>query len=285
MLDKRVLTIQDISCVGRCSMTVALPVLSACGLESCALPTAVLSTHSGGFTGFTYRDLSGDFPAIEAHWQRAGITFDGFLTGYLGRAALVNRVLSLIDVTGAPGSLVVADPAMADGGRLYAGIDRDFPQAAARLCRRADYILPNLTEACLLTGLPLRESCGPEDAAALLDALGERFPGRAVLTGIPFSPEETGAALYDGGELRCFRHPRFPQKIHGIGDAFAAAFTGCLLRGLPMQDAARTATDFAAECARETAGKKRPGYGVRFEPCLGKLARAVGNFSWAPLNF
>ena len=168
---KRVLTIQDISCVGQCSMTVALPILSACGHETAILPSAVLSTHTAGFTGYTVRDLAADMPGINAHWQQAGITFDAVYTGYLGSAEQVDYVLDIIRGCLKKDGLTFIDPAMADYGKLYPGFDDNYVQAMKKLSQKADYILPNITEACLLTGIAYQETYDKPYIDTLLQAL------------------------------------------------------------------------------------------------------------------
>ena len=155
---KRILTIQDISCVGQCSLTVALPIISACGIETSVLPSAVLSTHTAGFTGFTFRDLTEDMPDICAHWKKEGITFDGIYTGYLGSAKQIEYVKDIIKKTATDGCLAVIDPAMADNGKLYPGFDAAFVEEMKKLCADADYLLPNITEASFLTDMDFRTS-------------------------------------------------------------------------------------------------------------------------------
>ncbi|MGI6218122.1 MAG: bifunctional hydroxymethylpyrimidine kinase/phosphomethylpyrimidine kinase, partial [Coriobacteriales bacterium] len=156
MTYKRILTIQDISCVGQCSLTVALPIISACGIETCILPSAVLSTHTGGFTGFTVRDLSDDIPGIAAHWQKEGIKFDAIYTGYLGSEDQIDYVLDISEKLTNPGAVKIFDPAMADNGSLYPAFDDKYVVAMRRLCSHADFVLPNITEASLLTGMEYR---------------------------------------------------------------------------------------------------------------------------------
>ena len=154
MNNKRILTVQDISCVGQCSITVALPVISACGIETAILPSAVLSTHTGGFKGFTFRDLTDDIPEIEKHWISEGIQFDAIYTGYLGSRRQIALVGDLFESVGAPDCVRIVDPAMADHGKLYYGFDAEFAATMAGLCGKADIVLPNITEAALMTGKP-----------------------------------------------------------------------------------------------------------------------------------
>ena len=158
----RVLTVQDISCLGQCSLTVALPIISACACECCILPSAVLSTHTGGFTGFTFRDLSEDIPKIREHWQKEGISFDGIYTGYLGSERQIDMVVDLFRNVAREGALCIVDPAMGDHGALYTGFDMNYAHAMARLCGEADVILPNVTEACFMTDTPYSETFDKE---------------------------------------------------------------------------------------------------------------------------
>ena len=154
---KRVLTIQDISCVGQCSLTVALPIISACGVETCVLPSAVLSTHTGGFTGYTFRDLTEDMPSIKDHWVKEEIKFDAIYTGYLGSTKQIEYVADIMAAVGTDACVKVVDPAMADNGKLYYGFDMEFVEAMKGLCGKADYVIPNITEACFLTGVEYKE--------------------------------------------------------------------------------------------------------------------------------
>lgn len=265
----RVLTVQDLSCVGQCSLTVALPILSACALETAVLPTALLSTHTGGFRGYTFHDLTGEMPEILSHWRSEGLRFDAVYTGYLGNAAQAELVRALPDTLAAPGAPVIVDPAMADNGRLYAGFDEPFVQAMKALCGRADYLLPNLTEACLLTGTPYRAVYDGAYITELLARLRETFPAAIVLTGIGGHAGETGVAVSSRTETSRYRHRRIPRACHGTGDVFASVFTGALLRGLPPYRAARAAADFTLACIEGT--EPSHWYGVRFEPLLPKL--------------
>lgn len=273
---KRILTIQDISCVGQCSLTVALPILSACGLETAVLPSAVLSTHTGGFTGYTFRDLTEDIPAIAAHWKKEGIRFDAFYTGYLGSSHQINYVADILATAGKEGAVSIVDPAMADNGKLYAGFDGEFVQAMKRLCEKADYLLPNITEACLLTDMEYRETW---DSAALTELgkkLFDRYGSTVVLTGAGCAPEKTGVLIYSGGKEERYEHKKIAQGCHGTGDIFASSFTGALLNGFAPLEAAKIAADYVVSCIEATAGDKEHWYGARFESSLPGLLGALG---------
>lgn len=272
MTYKRILTIQDISCVGQCSLTVALPILSACGLETAILPSAVLSTHTVGFTGYTVRDLSADMPAIQAHWQRAGIRFDAFYTGYLGSAEQIDIVLDIMRTLGNPQAPKIVDPAMADFGRLYPAFDMEFVAKMRELCVQADIILPNITEACLLTGTEFRDVYKRDYIESLLDALQGLGCPTVVLTGVGFTPDTLGVMVREKGKSSYYQHKRIDRTCHGTGDVYASVCVGAILRGHSVPESARLAADFTLRCIENTVDDREHWYGVKFEPFLGELA-------------
>lgn len=267
----RILTIQDISCLGQCSMTVALPILSACGQETCIIPSAVLSTHTGGFQKPHIRDISMDIPAIGAHWGREGVTFDAIYTGYLGTTEQIADVARVFDTLLKPGGRIIVDPAMADHGKLYSGFDMDYARAMGELCKKADVILPNLTESCLLTGMPFRESYDEAYIDAVLSKLHEMGMKTVVLTGVSFCPEETGVMLSDGTKRYYYRHKKRSRSYHGTGDIYASAFVGSWLGGKTMEQAVAIAADYACECIAATISDENHWYGTKFEAVLYKL--------------
>ena len=276
MEHKRILTLQDISCVGQCSLTVALPVISACGVEAAVLPSAVLSTHTApGFSGFTCRDLTEDMPAIAAHWQAKGITFDAFYTGYLGSAEQIDHALAIKRSCCAEG-LLIADPAMADGGALYVGFDAAFVQEMKRLCAAADYILPNLTEACLLTDTPYpAEGYDADFITALLEKLGALGCKNIILKGISYREGSMGIEVWQQGARSYYEHEKLDRSRHGTGDIYASAFVGALMRGKDAYQAAAIAADYAVACIRAT--EDEHWYGTRFESVLGELIAALNS--------
>ena len=276
----RILTIQDISCVGQCSLTVALPILSACGAETCILPSAVLSTHTGGFKGFTVRDLSDDIPAIAAHWQKEGILFDGIYTGYLGSIPEIGYVQDIFRTLRREGAKTFVDPAMADNGKLYGAFDMDYAEAMKPLCFGADVVLPNLTEACLLTGTPYRETYDEAYIAEILAGLQAAGAGTIVLTGISYSPDRTGVIVAEGGQTRYYSHHRIDRTCHGTGDIFASVFIGASLQGVSAFEAAKIAADFTVHSIEATAGDPAHWYGVKFETQLPALIRALQEVSY-----
>ena len=272
---KRILTIQDISCVGQCSLTVALPIISACGIETSVLPSAVLSTHTMGFTGFTFRDLTDDMPDICAHWKKEGITFDGIYTGYLGSAKQIEYVKNIIANTAAEGCLTVIDPAMADNGKLYPAFDESYVNEMKKLCADADYLLPNITEACFLTNMEYRTEYDAEYIDELVGKLCALGAKNVILTGVSYKDGYTGVLVFENGESQYYEHKQIAGGIHGTGDIYASAFTGARLRGKTAFEAAKIAADYVVECIIESKNDPDHTYGARFEPALGKLIQML----------
>lgn len=268
-MTKRILTIQDISCVGQCSLTVALPVISACGVEAAILPGSVLSTHTGGFTGFTFKDLTEEMPKIRAHWEKEGISFDAVYTGYLSETQIPQSI-DIIDSCARKGAPIIVDPAMADNGKLYYGFGEDFPSKMAKLCAKADYVLPNITEAAYLTGNEIILSGYDEKYIdTLLKGLVKLGAKNALLTGVSFDEKSLGIALYDGKRTEFYFNERINKSLHGTGDIYASVFTGALMRGVSPIEAAALGADFVVECIKNTPDSHS--YGACFEPCLPML--------------
>ncbi|MBR3715823.1 MAG: pyridoxamine kinase [Clostridia bacterium] len=269
---KKVLTIQDVSCVGQCSLTVALPIISACGTETCVLPSAVLSTHTGGFKGFTFRDLTEDMPAIREHWEKENIKFDTIYTGYLGSTKQIDYVKDIFDSCLKEGGLKVVDPAMADNGKLYVGFDTDFVNAMKGLCSGADYILPNLTEAAFLTDMPYEDGSDRRYVDEIMNRLINMGAKNVILKGLPSkNGNYIGILMYIDGKMDYYEHEKLPNSCHGTGDIYAAAFVGALSRGKSANEAARIAAEYAAECIRKTAELDNHWYGAAFELAVPKL--------------
>lgn len=277
MPQKRAVAIHDISCLGKCSLTCALPILSAAGHECCVIPTAVLSTHTGGFSGYTFRDLSDDILPIVAHWERQGIRADLLYSGYLGSIRQCESVAEAVRRIRKESSLFVCDPAMADNGRLYAGFSAEFVPAMLGLCRQADILVPNLTEACLLTGQDYPGQRVPNAfCEALVKQLYEQTGASIVLTGAGETDETVGAAVYDGTRMTLCLSRRIPAVFHGTGDVFASALCAALLSGNVLTAAADFAAEFTVrsieKTLRDTPDRR---YGVHFETQLGFLAQTL----------
>ena len=272
---KKILTIQDISCVGQCSLTVALPILSACGVETCVLPSAVLSTHTAGFTGFTVRDLSDDMPAIKNHWLKEGIRFDAIYTGYLGSTQQIGYVADIFAETAAEGCVKVVDPAMADNGKLYPAFDQVYVEGMKGLCAKADYVVPNITEACFLAGVEYRAEYDRTYIDLLLRKLTAIGCKNVILTGVSYAPGKTGIVVFENGSYAYYEHQLLPNSCHGTGDIYASAFVGAFVRGKSAYDAAAIAANYTMECIRYTATLDNHWYGAAFEPVLGKLIESL----------
>lgn len=273
MAYQKILTIQDISCVGQCSLTVALPILSACGMETCILPSAVLSTHTAGFSGFTVRDLTDDIHGIRAHWEKEGIRFNAIYTGYLGSTKQIDDVQEIFDTMLTENGAKIVDPAMADNGKLYPAFDMDYVEAMKGLCFGADILLPNITEACFLTDMPYQETYDRayiEDLLAKMTAAGAKT---VVLTGVSYEEGKTGVVVYENGSYSYYEHRKIAKGCHGTGDVYASAFVGAYLNGKTAYEAARIAADYTVKCIENTQDDPAHWYGVKFETALGDLMK------------
>ncbi len=267
---KRILTIQDISCFGKCSLTVALPLLSAMGVETVILPTAVLSTHTL-FKGFTCRDLSDQLTPITDHWKREGITFDAIYTGYLGTEEEIDTVIGIIRTFGNDHTLVFVDPAMGDNGKLYPAFNEHYARKNADLCAVADIADPNITEAAFLTGLPYREQYTEDYIREMLLTLAELGTKTPILTGVSLSEGKTGARGYDTEKKTFFsyQNDRIPAAYHGTGDIFSSVLAGAFVLGIERTEALKIAADYTALTIAETVkNPENPWYGVDFEKTI-----------------
>lgn len=267
---KRIVTIQDISCVGRCSLTVALPIISAAGVETGVIPTAVLSTHTM-FPKFTFCDLTGEIEKISKTFTELDIDFDAIYTGFLGSFEQLSLVSDLFDRHKSDKCQIIVDPCMADNGKLYPGFSPEFAKAMAGLTAKADLIIPNLTEACFMLDIPFPESYDEafiRDVLKRLTALGAK---RAALTGITFDKSKLGVYSYDSTTDSYFSYYNdyMPVAYHGTGDIFASATVGAMMRGHSVESALAVAVDFTLECIKLTmADENRRTYGVNFEEAL-----------------
>ena len=277
---KRIVTIQDISCVGRCSLTVALPIISALGIECAVIPTAVLSNHTA-FSGFTFCDLTDQISPIVEQWQKEGLTFDAIYTGYLGsfeQIRIVSHVIDLLKQSN-PALQVIVDPAMADFGKLYTGFDEAFAREMTSLCKKADIIVPNLTEASYMLGIPYPEQrCTEGEIKTILHGLSELGCKTTVLTGVSLQENKIGAMSYDRDTdaFALYENEHLAAQFHGTGDIFASVVTGAVTRGMSLSEALTLAVDYTLACIRNTmADDDRRWYGVNFESALGMLTEAA----------
>ena len=275
---KRIVTIQDVSCFGKCSVTVALPVISAMGIECAIIPTSILSTHTGGFEGFTFRDLSDDIPKIQEHWKKYQIEFDTIYTGYLGSVKQIDYTIDFIKSFKGENTLLFVDPAMADKGKMYTGFDSSFPSEMARLCACADIVVPNITEASFLTGTPYTESYDENHIRKLLKGLCNIGAKKAVITGVAFEKSTQGAAFYDSEteEYFYYKAENIDRNFHGTGDVFASVLCGAITKGFSIKKAVEIAVNFTVECIKATLpDADNHKYGVKFEECIPSLIEKI----------
>lgn len=265
---KRLIAVNDISGFGKCSLTVALPIISAAGVETVCMPTAVLSTHTGGFTGYTYRDLTCDMPAMGEHWKSIDIRPDAIYTGFLGSFEQIDIVKKIVRDFKREDNLFIADPCMADHGKMYTVFDMKFAKAMASLCAMADIILPNITEACFMVNEEVIEGVQTKGyIEGLLNKLLDMGAKNVILTGVSFEESMLGAACMGQDRVP---HYYFENKLdgtyHGTGDVFASSFCGALLNDFSLHDAMGIAVRYVCDCIKRTQTMDRPiRYGVDFE--------------------
>ncbi|MBE5804715.1 MAG: pyridoxamine kinase [Clostridiales bacterium] len=278
-MQKRALAIHDVSCEGRCSLTVALPVLSACGIHTAALPTALLSTHTGEFTGYSCLDLTEEMRRILGHWSTLPLAFDGLYSGFLGSFEQIRLVGDVLHTYRRKGGLTLVDPVMADHGRLYATYTNEMAGGMGELCALADVIVPNMTEACILLDKPYVEHPGEAEVKNILEALAARYDcGQVIITGV-HQGDELGAAGFraQDGSFTFAGAPRLPQVFYGTGDVFASAMFAAMLLGKATGEAAQIAVDFTHQAMLRTIENGLPlNYGVAFEQAIPGLVRELG---------
>ena len=276
---KRLVAINDLSGFGRCSLTVALPIISAAGVETVCLPTAILSTHTGGFTGYTYRDLTSDIPDVAAHWKSINLKPDAIYSGFLGSFEQIDMVKKFADDFKTENNLFVADPCMADHGKMYTVFNMEFAKAMAELCSKADIILPNITEACFMTGIEFNEGVQTEEYIEdLLNKLLDTGAKNVILTGVTFEEDKLGAAFMgQDRQAQYYFQPRLPGTYHGTGDVFASSFCGAVLNGFSFYDAMGIAVRFVCDCIKRTQTMDNPiNYGVDFERGIPYYIKELG---------
>lgn len=275
---KRIVTIQDLSCFGKCSLTVALPVISAMGIETAVLPTAVLSNHTSGFEDYTFHDLSDEIVKITDSWENKKIKFDAVYTGYLGSEKQI-EITEVFFEKQSPGTLIFVDPAMADNGEMYSGLKKSYADKMAALIKKADIIAPNITEACIMLGKEYKESgYDKEYIEDILKGLSDLGAKKIILTGVSFETDKMGAAVYDGAEKNVFYYfnDRIDAKFHGTGDVFSSACIGAVIRGKTLEESVKIAVDYTLECIKMTLPEKEEHwYSVQFERALPYLIKRM----------
>jgi pyridoxine kinase len=269
----KILTIQDISCFGQCSITVALPMISAFGIETAVLPSAVLSTHTSGFTDYTVRDLTEDLPAIRKHWESEGILFDAIYTGFIASAEQMDYIKDIIDSRLNSGGLVFVDPAMADHGEFYNGFDQDFADEMGELCKLGDFILPNTTEACFILHKPWKEKFTKEEMLEMANELSSFTKRYVVLKGYENEDNELGMIVLDkkDSSVQIVYNDKVDYVSHGTGDVFASSFVGSVMVGKSPTQAAKIAGEFTKKAIEKTIGDENHKYGVKFEQVIPEL--------------
>lgn len=276
---KRVLSIQDLSCIGKCSLTVALPIISAMGVETAIVPTAVLSTHTM-FNDFTFRDLTEDMDGIKEHWVKENFDFDAIYTGYLGSKEQIQIVTDYFDTFGGEHNYIIVDPAMADNGKLYTGFTPDFALEMAKLCSKADIILPNISEACFMLGKEyIGEDAAPSQIKELLTELTSLGAKVVVITGVKFGENDFGFMGYDTKTEGFFQYSteEIPMKSHGTGDVFASTFTGALMNGYTVYNSLKIAADYTCACIKNSYNDPDAvNYAVNFEAEIPLLLKMIG---------
>lgn len=278
---KRIVSIQDISCVGKCSLTVALPIISAMGVECGILPTAVLSVHTA-FKSFTFDDLTDQIKPVSDSWLENGVHFDAIYTGYLGSFEQLELVSHFFDAHKDDDTLVFVDPAMADNGSLYKGFTPAFARAmGAVVCSKADIIDPNITEAAFMLDAEYKEEGSYDEGYVrdLLQGLVGLGAKKAVLTGVSLEPGKCGVYGLDGqtGEYFSYFNDLVDAKFHGTGDIFSSATVGALMNGLSLERSLQIAADFTVASIKETISHPDHNwYGVDFEAEIPYLLELIG---------
>lgn len=284
MKQKCIATIQDISCFGQCSLTVALPIISAFGIECAVIPTALLSTHTGEFEGFTFCDLKDEMPKIKNHWQSLDLSFDGIYTGYLGSITQIEETSDFIDRFNKDNTTIFIDPVMGDGGSLYSGLNSDYPEYMLEMCKKADIISPNLTEAMFLLGIKEVPAIYSRDFIIhSAKSLSQKTKADVIITGVTFedSPEEICVACFENksGNYFEFSRPKIRNRFHGAGDVFASAFFGSLMKGSSLELSVQKANAFVFDCIQNTLRQgPKHWYGLCFEDCLKNLFKTNKNY-------
>lgn len=264
----KVLTIQDISCYGQCSLTVALPILSKYGVETAILPSAILSTHTSGFKNYTVLDLTLEMPKIINHWISEGIEFDAIYTGYIGDKRQFDYILECKNKLLKKDGLFIVDPAMADYGKLYPGLNEDIVEGMKKICSLADYIIPNITEASLLTKNKYLEVYDNKYIEKLLNDLNLLGAKNVILTGVSYEENKIGAVYYNGNELTSYFSRKIEKSYHGTGDIFSSVIVANIMNNVNIKDNLKDAVEFIIDCILKTKDDDNHNYGVKFEEVI-----------------
>lgn len=267
----KILTIQDLSCYGQCSITVALPIISAFEIETAVIPSSVLSTHTSGFSDYTVRDLTDDLPGIRKHWEKEDIYFDAIYTGYIGSVEQFRYIKEIIDSRLKEGGQVFVDPAMADYGKFYFGFDQDFADKMGEHCKLGDYILPNTTEACYILHKTWKPNFSHEEMLDMANELSDFTKKYVILKGDNHKKDELGMIVLDKdkpSDVETIYNKKIDYVSHGTGDVFASSFVGSILNGKSPSSASKIAGEFTKKAIEETIGDSNHTYGVKFEKVI-----------------
>ena len=276
----KILTIQDISCYGQCSITVALPIISAFGIETAVLPSAVLSTHTSGFTDYTVRDLTDDLPNIRKHWESEDIYFDAIYTGFIGSIEQLDYIKDIIDSRLKKNGIVFVDPAMADHGKFYNGFDQEFADKMGELCKLGDYVLPNTTEACYILHRPWKKEFNKEEMLDMANELSDFTKRYVILKGDTHKENELGMIVLDkkDSNINIVYNDKIDYITHGTGDVFASAFVGSTISGKTPSASAKIAGELTKKAIEKTIGDKSHTYGVKFEQVIPDIYELLKKF-------
>ncbi len=274
METRKLLTIQDLSCLGQCSLGVAIPIISCLGAEVCAIPTAVLSTHTTGFVDYTFRDLTDDLPNIIRHWDSLNVSFDAVYSGYIANIKQLEIIQNIFDHYG-DNCIKVVDPVMGDHGKMYNGFTLEFANKMKDLCAKADVLVPNYTEACLLLGEEYNsDDLSQSQVESMLKKLANLGAKHIIMSGVSFDNDQIGASIYDaqkGTFEYCFAK-KIKGSFQGTGDIFASVIAGSLVRGDSLQQSVQLAVDFVSTSLEKNLNdKNKHSYGVNFESNLQML--------------
>ena len=277
---KKILTIQDISCYGQCSITVALPIISAFGIETAILPSAVLSTHTSGFTDYTVRDLTNDLPDIQKHWESEKIYFDAIYTGFIASIEQLDYIKDIIKSRLKKDGIVFVDPAMADNGEFYNGFDQEFADKMGELCKIGDYILPNTTEACYLLHKPWKGDFTHDEMLEMGNELLNFTKRYVILKGDTHKKNELGMLVLDKNDSSCkmVYNDKIDYVSHGTGDVFSSSFVGSSICGKTPTQATKIAGEFTKKAIEKTIGDKKHTYGVKFEQVIPEIYNLLNSY-------
>lgn len=278
-LIKKVAAIHDLSGFGRASLTTVIPILSTMGIQVCPVPTAILSTHTSNFTGYSFIDLTDYMEEHIAHWKKLNLEFDCIYSGFLGSPRQIKIVSDFVDHFGHKDNLVVVDPVMGDNGSLYGTMGEEMVVEMRKLVSKADIITPNFTEAAFLLGEKYKETTTEEEVKNWLVRISEMGPKIVIITSVPDEKinefEKNMSVIAYNREDDVFWKVSckyIPVSYPGTGDAYTSVLIGSLLQGDSLPVAIDRAMQFVTQCIKASYGFKYPSReGVLLERNLNTL--------------